>query len=378
MSRKVILILLLLSSPTFAEQVTYQPGPFQGTDVWFGSVYNQAGVNDGKLQAGGWGDEYEFLIRFDVTGLPPNATQAIIWLAPYPKGDSSTLTDLRFYRVTSSWNESTGYFSKPSSLHVATYVAPTLGYWYGIDITNTYNAWKNNAYANWGLEYRPQSINNQFDLFRSSDYNTWSLRPYLDVRYTPTVTPPSFKSPLPGGKYWMVTTEIGGTDCANPGSLTTTHTGDNYFSIDFGRTSLQNGVTTVESNVPIYAAASGKVTFAGTNPAAPGNGNYVVIDHDGDGNEGTGYTTRYLHLQDNTLLVSTGQTVTQGQQLGVMGGTGGWPVHLHFGVRYANSGSTSVNELTWVKMEGINLKSYMTECNSSGSRIRFNYSSNTQ
>jgi hypothetical protein len=377
LGRILVACALLITAPVAADQVTYQPGPFQGTDVWFGSVYNQSGVDDDKLQAGGWGDEYDFLIRFDLEGLPQNATQAMIFLAPYSKGDNSQLVNLRLHRVLSSWDESTGYFTRPSSSYITTYVAPTLGYWYGIDITSIYNGWKNGTYPNWGLEYRPQGTNNQFSQFRSSDYGTWGLRPYLQVTFNPTATPPALKSPLPGGgKYWMLTTEIGGTDCANPGEHLSSHVDGNYFSIDLGRTSLKNGVTTVESDVPVYAAAGGKVTFAGTNPSIPGNGNYVVIDHDGDGNENTGYTTRYLHLRD-TPLVSSGNTVVQGQQIGIMGGSGGWPVHLHFGVRYGNSGASSVNALSFVKMEGLNLKSYITEC-SGATRIRYYLSTNTQ
>ena len=57
-----------------------------------------------------------------------------------------------------------------------------------------------------------------------------------------------------------------------------------------------------------------------------GYGNYVVIDH------GNGYWTLYGHMQYTT--VSLGDTVSQGQKIGVVGTTG-WSTgdHCHFEVR---------------------------------------------
>ncbi|MBQ8526698.1 MAG: peptidoglycan DD-metalloendopeptidase family protein [Clostridia bacterium] len=73
----------------------------------------------------------------------------------------------------------------------------------------------------------------------------------------------------------------------------------------------------------IVAAAAGKVIVAGYNSG--GYGNYVVINH------GNGVTTLYGHA--SSLLVSKGQTVSQGQVIAKVGSTGmSTGPHLHFEV----------------------------------------------
>ena len=86
--------------------------------------------------------------------------------------------------------------------------------------------------------------------------------------------------------------------------------------------------------LPIYAASAGVVTevkdgcYCPQTPAY-GFGNYIKIDHGG------GVSTLYAHLSDG-VSVYPGQTVSTGQQIGVMGNAG-WSVgsdgiHLHFEV----------------------------------------------
>lgn len=79
----------------------------------------------------------------------------------------------------------------------------------------------------------------------------------------------------------------------------------------------------------IVAAKSGVVTFAGGN-ACCSYGYYVIVDH------GDGYETLYAHF--SSILVNTGQRVSQGQALGIAGRTGyATGVHLHFEVRLNGS-----------------------------------------
>ena len=78
---------------------------------------------------------------------------------------------------------------------------------------------------------------------------------------------------------------------------------------------------------PIVAAATGVVEQAGWNSG--GYGNLVEIRHP------DGSMTRYAH--NNSLSVSAGQTVRQGQQIAEMGSTGySTGPHLHFEVHQAD------------------------------------------
>lgn len=73
----------------------------------------------------------------------------------------------------------------------------------------------------------------------------------------------------------------------------------------------------------VFAAASGKVTFAGWHPY--GGGNRVVVDH------GNGLETTYNHL--SSFDVTVGQSVNRGDVIALSGTTGASTgCHLHFEV----------------------------------------------
>ena len=94
----------------------------------------------------------------------------------------------------------------------------------------------------------------------------------------------------------------------------TTHTG-----LD-----ISNGVT----DETIVASDGGTVTWAGYDDS--GYGNYVIIDH------GNGYQTLYGHC--NSIYVSIGDYVSQGQTIAGMGTTGdSTGTHLHFEIRLGSS-----------------------------------------
>lgn len=89
--------------------------------------------------------------------------------------------------------------------------------------------------------------------------------------------------------------------------------------------------TSPSSNVPVYAAAAGKVVGIVTKASC--GGNKIYINHTINGKK---YTTAYVHLR--SILVSVGDTVTKDTQIAVMGGDPSietWDkcstgAHLHF------------------------------------------------
>lgn len=94
---------------------------------------------------------------------------------------------------------------------------------------------------------------------------------------------------------------------------------------------ISNGVT----DEAIVASDGGTVTWAGWDDS--GYGYYVIIDH------GNGYSTLYGHC--NSVYVSQGEYVSQGQTIAGMGSTGySTGTHLHFEIR---EGSTRLDPMTF-------------------------------
>ena len=99
--------------------------------------------------------------------------------------------------------------------------------------------------------------------------------------------------------------------------------------------------------VPIVASASGVVSRAYKSSSY---GNVVFITHYIDGKQ---YTTVYAHMRDNSVTVSAGQSVSQGQQIGLMGNTGrSTGQHLHFELHvgpWTQSKSNAVNPTNYIR-----------------------------
>lgn len=76
------------------------------------------------------------------------------------------------------------------------------------------------------------------------------------------------------------------------------------------------------ANVSCHAVRSGEVISVNAD-----NLGTVVIKHDSDN-----YYTQYMHLLLGAFTVQTGDKVVAGQKIGIVGGTGGYEIHLHFAV----------------------------------------------
>ncbi|MBN1202670.1 MAG: peptidoglycan DD-metalloendopeptidase family protein [Anaerolineae bacterium] len=81
-----------------------------------------------------------------------------------------------------------------------------------------------------------------------------------------------------------------------------------------------------DAHSPIYAAASGVVTYA---DRLPGWGNVIVIRHDPLISAGEVLYGRYAHVED--IRISVGDRVVRGQMICKVGDAGGlFPYHLHY------------------------------------------------
>ncbi|MBU1557603.1 peptidoglycan DD-metalloendopeptidase family protein [Patescibacteria group bacterium] len=387
-------MVLLGSSSVYADQVVFQPGSAQGKDMWLSSVYNNTVVDDDKLQVGGWGDWYRTLIQFDITDLPPVATSVDMYMYAYDCGDSSTSVSMIWYFLMSSWDEQTqDYYDPLSGGYLGVLPAPTPNSWYGIlNITTAYNWWKAGTYANYGFAFLATDNNNQFNVFRSSDYSDYRYRPKLVVTYnganlgfplacsTPSCSGTEnivYTSPYTSGSIisvvdhsmdyvysaedgivWAWTDEKGEGTPQNQGCYP--KVGGGIFSLEGTYVgSPSDGCTTSYLNydshpgydykatydTPVKSAAAGTVVNFGGQRCIPkglsscANMGAVGIDH------GNGYITQYLHL--DTIFVYSGNTITKGQQIGLSGDIGipNAP-HLHFEVLKQAPGSsgTSVSD----------------------------------
>jgi murein DD-endopeptidase MepM/ murein hydrolase activator NlpD len=94
----------------------------------------------------------------------------------------------------------------------------------------------------------------------------------------------------------------------------------------------------VPSGTPIRAAAGGKVTLLQSAGVSGGYGNYTCVSHT------SSLSTCYAH--QSSFKVSLGQSVSQGQVIGISGCTGlCFGAHLHFEVRINGSVTNPLNYL---------------------------------
>ncbi|MFF1477402.1 LysM peptidoglycan-binding domain-containing M23 family metallopeptidase [Streptomyces sp. NPDC058301] len=100
-----------------------------------------------------------------------------------------------------------------------------------------------------------------------------------------------------------------------------------------------------ETGTVVKAVGAGTVVSAGWGGAY---GNQVVIRH------ADGMYSQYAHFSQ--LSVSAGQTVTEGQQIGLSGATGNVTgPHLHFEIRTTPDYGSDVDPLAYLRQQGANL-----------------------
>ena len=120
-----------------------------------------------------------------------------------------------------------------------------------------------------------------------------------------------------------------------------------YVSSPYGyrRSGFHKGVDLTRNGggsagLPVVASRDGVVELVQRSNS--GFGNQVVINHE------DGYKTRYAHLQNNSIIVKTGQRVSAGQAVGRVGDTGNSTgPHLHFEVLYRGDVQNPLNYIKY-------------------------------
>ena len=116
--------------------------------------------------------------------------------------------------------------------------------------------------------------------------------------------------------------------------------------ISGGRGMNAVNIIAAKSGIVVFSSKGGEVCTSGAQQSSCGGGygNYIIIQHP-DGNY-----TLYGHLYENSITVSTGESVTQGQVIAKMGSSGNSTgAHLHFEVRQGqNEYTATVNPLDYV------------------------------
>jgi murein DD-endopeptidase MepM/ murein hydrolase activator NlpD len=253
---------------------------------------------------------------------------------------------MTLYQVTSSWDENAGWFNQPTASQLASLPAPTVGQPYSIDITDAYNKWKAGTAQNFGLELRPTTNDNRFNVFRSSDYQASpSLRPMLRV----TVSVPSrdhFTWPIdpanPSAGFYSSCADNPRCFWLNTGGW---HDVQPFLRYDYIDNTGKNygyhlgadwNLDPVDAGLPVSAVADGEVVSVQPNVA--GWGNVIFVQH--ATTFGT-YTSMYAHVDWMPSGPPSLGPTTRGKQLAVVGNGGGlYPYHLHLEIR--NGSSTAV------------------------------------
>jgi murein DD-endopeptidase MepM/ murein hydrolase activator NlpD len=235
--------------------------------------------------------------------------------------------------------------------------------WASIQLNTGFYRWRENSVTNWMMEdgsvvpidptINAGTAGVQNFFAKLDDYSTWlrDVSPggffdtyYLlfgypfDIAVEPLVpvnlTQPLLSLPFGPGEIWAFT---GGPHLAwDPGSP--------YGALDFAPPGEARGC--VETNNWVTAVANGLVTRTG-------NG-VVILDLDGDGNEGTGWVILYMHIESRDR-VQPGTFLKAGEPVGHPSCEGGVSsgTHVHLarkfnGVWIPADGSVPFNLSGWV------------------------------
>lgn len=401
--KKLITFVFALMCVFSANASDYYLENLNTTDVYIRSSLPNNSFDTGDLIMGGWGDTYISMVKFNITSLPAvnSGGKVSVWFYNRSPGGAAQPTQVQIGLLASNFNSSTTWNSSGLSWYTSTVRSVNVsayGYWTEFDITDYYNYWKGGV-ANYGFAIVPVNTNNYFNIFPSSSTATVvAQKPIVRITDDPyrflsfplnTSTFNNWKTaPLTSimdhAKSGAMTTTSGNVDSntvvtAFNGELGSNYPG-NYLTVWCPYRATSNGYLShpvggnipytgdsnsgclgqstlsynghngfdygVPNQTPVYASSSGVVTenqCTGSGGSCSAMGR-VILKHviTVNGVQKIFYTW-YMHLSkailSNGSSYSIGQTINEGQQLGLSGATGaGSAYHLHFEVRIGGTG----------------------------------------
>ncbi len=169
--------------------------------------------------------------------------------------------------------------------------------------------------------------------------------------------------PLPGGRHWMLLTEIGApaAECGggegglrHTGDRDCTHAGVSRYSLDFAAVTREDGV--LSEGTDVLAAAEGRVIDICILPQAMGcgpDGSFVQMEHRG------GLRTIYAHLDPASVTVRRKTLLPRGERVGRTAASSTEPgPRVHFEVRFENRGAEAAAVLEDLLVDGRALRDY--------------------
>jgi len=244
-----------------------QPGPTDGMDTFFGTVYITSGAPSAEeLSIGGWADFYYGFLEFNLNGSPSadKTVSATLYLYGHaPVGGSDP--GLQINRITNSWTEAgVTLANNPGSVFYKNLGPFAIGadVWNSVDITDLYKNWKNGIYPNYGIKLVPTNNLHSNGSIASSNNVDGTIRPKIVISYSPSSTLYSLsgKVTLNGSGLSGVTVSLTGAAAAS----TATDGSGNYIL-----TNLQNGNYTITPTLSGYnfSPTSKAVTVNSANAA---------------------------------------------------------------------------------------------------------------
>jgi hypothetical protein len=170
-----------------AGEVVLQPGPGDGKDTCWGTVYvdgvTQPCYDNPSMYTGGWGDFYYNYFEFNLTGAPGAAETVSAVLHLYFNHAGLNDPAFEIHRVTEPWTESgVTRYNNPAATFYRTWGTPIVNTaWYTVDITDLYIGWQNGTYPNYGIKLVPTRNDRTNGSVHTAEYGDPALRPKLVI-----------------------------------------------------------------------------------------------------------------------------------------------------------------------------------------------------